>query len=150
MKRGIPILVAAALIVVAFTAGYFARSSNPRANDLLGGQPVMAQPQPTPPQPTPQASPRKGGQGQQQGEKGQRGEVVGTLEVVRDKTLVVKVAQSRGVQVDSRGTVTAELSPTATLLREISVADLKKGSNLTVRGVMVDGKFVINQVVVER
>lgn len=145
MKRGIPVIVAAALIATAFAAGYYARSNSPRADDLLGGQPVMAQPQPTP-QPTPRDSSRNR---QQQGEKGERAEVVGTLEVVRDRTLVVKVSQSRGVKLDPGGTLTAELGPTATLLREISLTELKKGSNISLRGTMVQGKFVITQVIVE-
>lgn len=139
MKRGMPVIVAALLLVAAFAAGYYVRSEGDGTEARLGGQPVMAQVQPSP-----RDSPRT-----RQGDKTERGLVVGTLETVRDRTLVVKVTQARGIKLDPGGTLTAELGPAAALLREITLAELKKGSSVTLRGTMEQGKFVINQVIVE-
>ncbi|HEV8339059.1 MAG TPA: hypothetical protein VGR25_05305 [bacterium] len=138
--------VAAVLIVAAFAAGYLFRSS-PLADRLSDGGQVLAQsPAPTP-SPAPLSSP-KGAPDRQR--KGEKGEVVGMLESVRDHTLILKVTSARTTGVQQGATLTVQVDDRATILREIALTDLKKGNTVTLRGSMADGKFVVSSVTVER
>ena len=80
------------LVAAAFVAGDSVRWVDLMPRPRAGGQ-ALAQPQPTP---APRESPR---QKEQQGNR-DRGTVAGTVESVRDRILVVKVTQARGVKVD--------------------------------------------------
>jgi len=141
MKPRIPVIVAAVLVAAAFAAGYSVRWVDLMPRPRAGGQ-ALAQPQPTP---APRESPR---QKEQQGNR-DRGTVAGTVESVRDRILVVKVTQSRGVKVDQGAMLTVQVGVDATILRGISLTELEKGSMVTLRGSLENGTFVVRQIIVD-
>jgi len=143
MKPRMPVIAAAVLVAAAFVAGYSVRWVDLMPRPRAGGQ-ALAQPQPTP-APRESESPR---QKEQQGNR-DRGTVAGTVESVRDRTLVVRVTQARGVKVDQGATLTAQVGVDATILRGISLAELQKGSMVTLRGSLENGTFVVRQIIVD-
>jgi hypothetical protein len=141
MKWRIPVIVAAVLVVAAFAAGYSVRWVDLIPRSRAGGQ-ALAQPQPTP---SPRESPRQ----KEQQRNRDRGTVAGTVESVRDRTLVVRVTHARGVKVDQGAALTAQVDVDAAILRASSLAELKKGSTVTLRGSLESGTFVVRQIIVD-
>ncbi len=154
MRRGIPVVVVVLLVALAFAAGYSLRWSAARANGQNEGAAalVQAQPSPTPVPPGPPGpggGPPGGGTPGGRRDRGQPGLVSGTVESVRNRTLVIKVSQSRAVKADQNGLVTVDVGERADVLREIPLTEIRRGNSVTLRGVVEDGKFEVRQVIVE-
>jgi len=143
----LPLLMAVVLIVAAFAAGYLFRASA-LADRVTGSGQALAQSPAPPPSPPPPSSPKGAPSGGQR--KGNKGEVVGMVESVRDRTLILKVTSAPAMGVQQGAMFTAQIDAGATILREIALTDLKKGNTVTLRGTMVDGKYVVSMLIVER
>ncbi|MGH2454207.1 MAG: hypothetical protein ACRDF5_10685 [bacterium] len=145
MRRALPLAVAALLVLAAFAAGYVYRSSGVFPAGQSDGKALAQSPSPPPPSPPSSPSTARGGQR----DRGDRGIVTGTIERVQGRVLVVKVTSARGVKTDRGGTLSAEVGPDVSVLREIALSELKKGNSVTLRGGMEGDIFIVRQVIVE-
>jgi hypothetical protein len=145
MRRLASFVVVAVLVGGAFAAGYLTRE-RPRLDD----RPALAQqPQASPPA-SPNSSPSSGGQGKNRSGGGGKNFIFAVVDSVQGNQVRVTVRDARGGSIQQGSTMTLDVGSGVEIMRQIGVADLRKGDMLAIRGTVEGGRLVASGIRVER
>jgi hypothetical protein len=144
MRRLASFVVVAVLVGGAFAAGYVTRE---RAK--VEDRRALAQaPQASPPA-SPRSSPPSGGQGKSRSGSA-KNLIFAVVDGVQGNRVTVTVRDVRGGAVQQGSTVTVEIGSDVEITKQITVADLRKGDVLAIRGTMEGRRLVPDGIRVER